>query len=456
MREILLLIATVWLSIVSAAKPQFGLLAYIWFSLMRPDYIAFSLGHYNYSFMLASGMMLGGLREVAHCKKGWLTNPISWMVVLLQIPILFSTQTAILPKHSMDIYTNLLKMFVAVLWIPVLTYTVPQMRLVFLVTSVSLGAHAVWQSLGGIITGGRAITFGIGGFMSDNNTFAAGLVMVFPFCWYSRYLVKQYWMKAILAVMCVACLFTIMLTHSRGAAVAALVVLVMLLIHSKRRTLVFAFLVVAAVPGLYMVRDTYFDRLGTINRYEEDNSAMSRIVHNKLALQIWATHPITGIGIGPENYFAASTPYLEEMSETGRERLVVHNSYLQMLVHCGVVAGLIYLCLFVSAAFMMWRSGRRLAVTHPGLEYYPRAIELSIIGYLVASLTQPRATFDFAYTVVMFAAAWYAIEKQLPLQSPTPAPVQDMAPPPPLVTVPVEESFSGTTRLLGRHEQRRR
>lgn len=455
MREILLLIATSGLSVAAAAKPQFGLLAYIWFSLMRPDYIAFSLGRYNYSFMLATGMMLGGLREFAQFKRAWLTNPISWLVVLLQIPILISTQTAILPSYSLDIYTTLFKMFVAVLWIPVLTYKVEQMRLLFLVTAVSLGAHAVWQSLGGIITGGRAIRFGIGGFMSDNNTFAAGLVMVFPFCWYSRYLVRQYWMKALLAVMCAACLFTIMLTHSRGAAVAAVVVLLMLLIHSKRRLLVLVFLLVAGVPGLYMVRDTYFDRLGTIQNYEEDNSAMSRIVHNKLALQIWAEHPVTGIGIGLENYFVASTPYLRDIGENNRVGLVVHNSYLQMLVHCGLPAALIHLCLFVGATLMMWRSSRRLAVTHPGLEYYPRAIELSIVGYLIASLTQPRATFDFAYAVVMYAAAWYAIEKQLPPQTPTPVPVQYTAPPPP-VAVPVEESFAGTTRMLGRHEQRRR
>ena len=455
MREFLLLAITVCLSFAAIAKPQFGVMAYIWFSLMRPDVIAFSQGLYPYSLMLAIGMIVGSWREVGQFRTAWFANPISWMMLLLQIPILISTQTSISPSYSLDMYFPFLKMSIAVLWIPVLVYTVAQMRILFLVTALSLGAHAIWQSLGGILGGGRAIQHGIGGFMSDNNTFAAGLVMVFPFCWYARYLVQQVWLKMALTAMSVACLFVIMLTHSRGAALAAVAVLIMLLIHSKRRMLVFVFLLFASLPGLYLVRETYFDRLGTIENYEDDHSAMSRIVHNKVAVQVWLAHPLTGVGIGEENYFTASTPYLESMGAEDIIGLVVHNSYLQMLVHAGIFAALIHLFLFVGVTWMMWRSSRRLAVSHPGLEYYPRAIELSIIGYLVASLTQPRATFDFAYTVAMYAAAWYVIEKRLPAPSlaSAPAPAQNIAPQPP-APVPVEASHAGHTRMLGRLGQR--
>ncbi len=458
MREMLLLGIVLCLSLAAVAKPQFGMMAYIWFSLMRPDYIAYSTGRFSYSLMLALGMIAGSWREANRFQAAWFTNPLSWMMLLLNVPILISTQTALFPGYSLDIYFTFLKMAIAVLWIPVLVHTVAQMRLLFLVTACSLGAHAVWQSLGGIVTGGHAIRHGIGGFMSDNNTFAVGLVMVAPFCWYSRYLVEQPWLKMLLAAMFGACLFAIMLTHSRGAALAAVAILIMLLIHTKRRTLVLLLLLVIALPGLYLVRNTYFDRLSTIDNYEEDNSAMSRIIHNKVALQVWLTSPLTGIGIGEENYFSASAPYLSAVDADSLIGLVVHNSFLQMLVHSGIVALVLYVFMFVSVVWMMWRSSRRLARTHPELIYFPRAIELSVIGYLVASLTQPRATFDFAYTVVMYAAAWYVIEKRLSVDTSAPMVAQIIAPPPPPppAAVSVEAARTQASRLLGRHEQRSR
>lgn len=461
MRELLLLCIVGVLSIAAVAKPQFGVMAYIWFSLMRPDYIAFSTGQYSYSMMLAIGMILGSWREIGKARAAWFTNPFSWLLVLLQIPILLSTQTSLLPGYSLDKYLPFLKMTIAVLWLPVLIHNVTQMRLLFLVTAVSLGAHAFWQSLGGIVTGGRAIQHGIGGFMSENNTFAVGLIMVFPFCWYARYLVEQKWLKMVMTGASVSTLFAVMLTHSRGAAVAAVAVLLVLLIHSKRRTLVFLFLLAASVPGLYLVRETYFARLGTIENYTEDGSAMSRLVLNKVALQVWLEHPLTGVGIGEENFFQASVPFLKGVDSENLIGLVVHNSFLQILVHCGIGALLLYLLLFCGVVWAMWRSSRRLAVTHPGLEYYPRAIELSAIAYLVASLTQPRATFDFAYTVAMYAAAWYAIEKRLTAQdvpAPLPAftvPPSPVPPAPPTPPAPVEAARP-RTRLLGRQQQRSR
>ena len=117
---------------------------------------------------------------------------------------------------------------------------------------------------------------------------------------------------------------------------------------------------------------------------------------------------------------------------------------------------MLFLGLLVGAAWMMWRSSRRLARSHPGLEYYPRAIELSIIGFLVAGLTQPRATFDLIYLVAMYAAAWHSVEKHLP--SPTPAlphSPKDSSPTP-STPPPLEQAYAGTTRLLGRRAQRSR
>lgn len=421
MRGAVLLILVLIAAIIGLLRPKVALLCYLAFGLLRPDYIAFSMGQHSYSMILAVSVLVGSWRLLfRHSLRAWLLNPICWILVLLQIPIMLSTFVAIYPEASREMYVSFLKACVMALWIPLIITTLSEMKQVLLVTVLSLGAHGFWQAFGGIVRGGAPIRHGIGGFMSENNTFAIGLVMLLPLCWACWSLAPQKWMKMGLLGVGFCCSLSILLTHSRGAAIAFAVTLVCLLLISKRKSkglLLAAFIV---SPALYIVKDTYFDRLKTVQNYEEDNSSMSRIVQMRAAWALSLANPLLGVGFGDENYFAASDAVIPD-EDFRSKRLIVHNSFLQILVHCGFVALFLFLFLLGYCMARMIRSSHRLKLSHPELCCIPQALTLSLLAYIIASLAHPRMTFDFMYEIAMFCAAWLWIERDLLLADLVPA-----------------------------------
>ena len=406
--------------------PQIGIYAYIWFGLFRPDYVAFAAGKYAYSEWLALTLMIGSLRCLPNAPRAWFLNPITLTMLMLEVPIAISTYIAPIPAYTAASYNLFVRMSLVLLFIPLVISTLEDFKRLYVVTAVSLGTWGLWHGATGVLHGGLRINNGIGGFMDENNTFACGLTMVIPFCWYTRLLVKSKPLKFLLQAMTWGSVACTVLTFSRGAAIALVFILLMLVMQSKRKVLVLVgILVIGVGPALYLVHDKYLGRMSTIATYEQDTSAMSRIVVMKAAIDVWRTHPYFGVGMGTESFLAAARPFVEG---TLGEGFVAHNSYLQMLAQCGIFAFLVYLFMLISVLWRAVRSARRLRKTNPEFVPYPRAIQLSMIAYMICSFTQPRYSFDFLYMIVMYAATWYNLEKNLPQPIAAPDPRTAAAP----------------------------
>jgi len=394
--------------------PQIGIYGYIWFGLFRPDFVAFIPGRYNFGEWLAVPLMIGSIRFIPNAGPAWFLNPITLTFLLLEIPIAISSSMANAAIYTEYPYGLFLRMSLVLVLIPLVITTFTDFKRLYIVTAISLGTWGLWHVATGVLHGGLRIYNGIGGFMGENNTFACGLTMVIPFCWYSRQLVESKPMKLLLQAMTWGSVATTILTFSRGAAVALVFILMMMVLQSKRK--VFALISIVLIglgPATYLVREKYFDRLSTIGAYEQDASAMSRIATMKAAIEVWKTRPYFGVGMGTENFVLAAKPFV---AGTAGQGFVVHNSYLEMLAQCGIFAFLLYVYMLCSVLWLAWRSSRRLEKTNPELLPYPRAIQLSMIAYLICSFTQPRFTFDFVYMIVMYAAVWYNLEKTFPQQ----------------------------------------
>jgi putative inorganic carbon (hco3(-)) transporter len=412
MRLILLLLVVVMIAFAALFKPRVGLFGYIWFALMRPDVIAWSRGDFAFSMYLAIALLVGSSAQyLLKALETWFQNPFCRLLILLQVPILISYFGAVHPQYASAPYNQLIRMVVISLWIPVLIQTIDDMRVLFLVTAVALGSWGFWNALMSVLRGGVYISEGIGGMMPENNTMAIGLAMVLPICWYGRLNLplKWQWMYFPLVAMTFGCIGTIILTLSRAASLALGVVLGLIAMRSKHRVIVLLVLlaVSAAVTGL--IFDRYTARMNTLRDIEGEASANSRIVQIKAAWGMWKDHPWFGIGQGDMTYIELSQRYLG--GERGHN--IVHNSYMQMLVHCGVFAFLIYTGMFVYALMWTARSAKRLRKTHPDLAAYPYALQISLVAFMLTSLAHPRAFFDFSYMVLMYVAAWYGIEQRL-------------------------------------------
>jgi probable O-glycosylation ligase (exosortase A-associated) len=425
MRGIIVLFVCAAISVVGIALPRIALFGWIWFALMRPDFVSYTPGRHAYSLWMATALMVGSARYLGNFGPAWVRNPYSRLLILMLVPLFISSLLAPLPDDASEAYGVFLRVALASLTIPLLITDLPNFKLLYLVTGMSLGIHGLWRGTFGLLQGGFRMQAGIGGFMTENNTFGCGLVMVLPFIWCARSVVEQKWLRMFLMWMTIGTISTIIWTFSRGAALGLGALLILFAVYSRRKLAFLLLAVIGIGPILYLVRDQYLSRMETIVDARGDSSILSRWELMRVAPQVWAERPWFGVGLGERNFFVYSNRFLP--TELGRN-LVVHNSYLQILAHGGIFAFVIFMYMLFGTLWRASRSASLMKRRYPELEPYPRAIQASLIGFAVCSLTQPRAMFDLFYMVVAIAGAWHTISNNLPAQAGSAVPVASRMP----------------------------
>src|SRR5262249_9159458 len=186
-----------------------------------------------------------------------------------------------------------------------------------------------------------------------------------PLAWYARDLVKRKLWKLMFLVMVVATLPAIVMTFSRGAALSLAAVMVLMSFRAKRKTgmiLLFAFVVGGAV---YMVRESYINRLSTVKVNPTESSAALRGLYMKVAFRMWTDHPLFGVGFGTLNEMELMNHYTEISAIHGAQ--VIHNTWMQMLCDSGIFAYLLYVITLLGTVLWLQTSIRRMNKEHPSL-----------------------------------------------------------------------------------------
>lgn len=415
MRAILLSALVALLAMAGLAQPRIGLLAYLWFALMRPDLLAWA-GNNRYSLILAVAVLFASVREFPSFFRIF-KNPFSLLFLLFQVPVLLSVLLSTNWDWCWPSYTLFLQISLIALLIPVLIRDTDSMIWLVLILGLSVGLLGVKFGLWGLLHGGIRISGGPGGLISENNTFAIGLVMALPLCWFSRGLLPYRWLNVLLALTCFFSAATVVMTFSRGGILALAVVLAYISFRSKHSIVTFFLLAALLVmPAFLLVGDQLTGRLATLRNPTEDGSARSRLELNKAALRMVPRYWLTGVGFGGVAFGKLSASYLppDFQEDQVEHALVAHNNWLQMLVDSGVFAFLLYCALFFGSLFWLGRSGKRLASSSPGLERIAWALQGSLVGFAVGSTFASRTFYDLIYFVLMATAAWYCITASLP------------------------------------------
>jgi probable O-glycosylation ligase (exosortase A-associated) len=414
-REALLVIIVFILCVAALFKPRVGVFSYVWFALMRPDILSWSEGK-PFSFVLAIAALIGCIRVLPDFTR-IIRAPIAIGILLLLVPIGLSAICAVDPNltnYPMREYGTIILM---ALLIPVVVHDVSDLKTLLLIMAASIGFIGFKYGLWGVLVGGTRFDHGVGGMMSDNNTMATGLAMGVALCWYVSRLFDSRWIKAAALLLMAGSIAAIVMTHSRGGSLATAAILLLISFRSKRRVLTLALLALFALPAIYLVKDTYFDRMATLKDVHSESSEEARLILAKAALRMWHDYPFLGVGFGSTNEQALVVRYLEPDQERWAGS-VIHDTYLQMLVDSGSFAFLIYVGLLLGTIAWLFFSARRMRETHPGLELYPWSIQTGLIAFAAGSVSLSQVRFDFLYMLFTTGAAWYLIERSLPLDAP--------------------------------------
>ncbi|MDI6735725.1 MAG: O-antigen ligase family protein [bacterium] len=234
-------------------------------------------------------------------------------------------------------------------------------------------------------TGMSRVELGGGTQLGGSNELAGMLIMILPFFFYKIFSHKIL-EKSMALSFFFSTLFCIILTGSRGGTLGLLVVLILFCIRTQQRLKSLTILGIIVILCIIFTPATYWERMSTINEYQADGSAMSRIELWKFALNIWKSHPFEGIG--QENFRLISPG-----------RLVVHNTYLTLLVEGGLQALFFYLL----AIFLSFRDIRFIIRHSPqefeGLHIHNLASSLGIglSGFLVSALFGSKVALEPLY-----------------------------------------------------------
>ncbi len=422
------------LALVALFRPKIGLFGYIWFAVLRPDFLAWAPHEYPLSFILAVATLIGVAIHVPGRVVYVFSSPITRLILLLQAPVMLSCVLAVNPALTWMPLSLYWRMLVMALIVVMLVETKKDLMVLAIVIGGSLGALAAKMGLAGLLAGGVQYAAGYGGMLSDNNTYALALAMGVPICWYLKDAVKPVWMKAGFVMIAILSVPGVLMTYSRGATISLGVGVMLIAVRSKQKAAVGLLTLVMAMGLLAFLGPSFSERLATVSNPTEEASANARIIMAKAGLKLAADYPLFGVGFGGLNQQMVIGRYISP--DVSIEKLFIHNTYLQMLADSGIFAMILYIALLATALWMLQMSYWRVK-KYPEFAPYPLMLQTSLIVFSIDALVLSRVSFDITYILLAMSAAWLRLEPfYLRSEAPAMGPARNVEP----AVVPLSEA----------------
>jgi probable O-glycosylation ligase (exosortase A-associated) len=278
----------------------------------------------------------------------------------------------------------------------------------------SLGFYAFKGGIFILRTGGQNRVFGPpGSFIEENNALALALIMTLPLMWYLYIELNERWKKnAMLFVMAMTGM-AILGSHSRGAALAGGCMLLFLIFKSKHKLAAGVVLVLFVSVGLSLMPQKWFDRMGTVTTYQEDNSAMGRLTAWEFATQLAIKKP-TGGGFGAlveQNYRRYSPEISRRIDERDGRFQGAHSIYFRVLGEHGFLGLVLFLALGAST-YRRARNVQRAVLNRRDLAWAGNLctmLQVSLVGYAVGGAFLGLSYFDLYYHLIALTIIVHSI-----------------------------------------------
>jgi probable O-glycosylation ligase (exosortase A-associated) len=186
-------------------------------------------------------------------------------------------------------------------------------------------------------------------------------------------------------------------THSRGALIGLAAMLLFLLLKSRKRLIFVPVMALTVYLSLQIMPRQWFERMETIQSYEQDASAGGRINAWWFAFNLAKDRPLVGGGFETfrASAFKIYAPDPEDVHDA-------HSIYFEVLGEHGFV-GFVF---FTALGLSVWRSCtflRKTTITDPEIAMYgdlARMTQVSLVGYAAAGAFLGLAYFDLYYNLV--------------------------------------------------------
>lgn len=390
MRDIAVLIFIAACILAALRHPWWGVLSLAVFSYLNPHAFAWGFVRTLPAFQIL--FLVVAFRTLS--TKDRQPLPKDWRIpafILLWLYFLFTTTQAYYPALAWERFWMVTKIYLPFFFTLVLINTREKLYYLIITIAASIGILAVKGGIFSVLSGFSNRVYGPPATQFyENNAFAVAVLISIPLLllWYRETTNKLIKYGIIAAIP--LCFASSLSSWSRGALLAMGVLTLILIWHSKRKYLIIPIILIAGYFAPQYLPEEWFGRMHTIDTYQEDASAMSRIEAWRDGWYHTLKHPFTGSGFEGWRHV------------TMRDW---HSSYVEMFSEHGFVAFGIWMSLIIGTLLSLTRLPRQ-TYGIPGMEWvknYCHMLRASLIAYMVGTAFLGLSYWDILYHLIFIS-----------------------------------------------------
>jgi probable O-glycosylation ligase (exosortase A-associated) len=388
--------------------PAVGAYLWAWLSMMNPHKLTYGFA-YNLPFAQLTAVTTLLVLPFSKQRKPFPLNAVSAVQLVL---LCWMSFTALFALNTPDV---VLERWIFVMKIQVMLFATlmlvrgrQQIETLVWIVTLSIGFYGVKGGVWTVLTGGGGRVWGPpGGMIEGNNELAVALVMLMPFMAYLYRVSTRRIVRIGLGFSLATTAFAVLGTQSRGALLALVAMSAILGLKSRYKIRATFALAAALAIVITFMPDSWVSRMETMQTYEEEGSAMSRLYTWTTLWNAAQDRPILGTGFRADSIeiFERYAPTEPKWAMFKGAVWVAHSIYFQMLGEQGFVGLAIFLILFGLA----WiRAGTLAKITKDDPEFgswvplLMPMVQVSLAGYLVGGAFLSLAYFDLPYYIIAY------------------------------------------------------
>lgn len=254
----------------------------------------------------------------------------------------------------------------------------------------------------------------LAGPIGEKNRYAQIMLMLVPLALFQAWSERRRVLRLAAFGITILTSAAVILTFSRGAAVGfGLVIAIMVVLRYIKPIQLFLVLLLAA--GLLVAVPSYAERLTSLQAITDavtgntsgtvaDNSILSRATENIAALNVFADHPL--IGVGPGQFSTYYRQYADQVGLLSKAAdREAHNLYLGTAAETGILGlGCFLMVLFVTL-WELARARRRWIGRRDDLANMATAFSLSVVTYMTTGIFLHLSYERYFWLVMALAGA---------------------------------------------------
>jgi len=391
MRDLIVLVFLVGCVVAALRRPWIGVLALAIFSYMNPHTYAWGFMRF---YVPAYQILFLVVLIAFFTTKDKQPLPKDWRIpafFILWFYFLLTTLNALVPEYAWAKLLEVSKIYAP--FILTLTLINSREKLYYLIITIaaSIGLIATKGGIWAILTGfGNRVYGPEGTQFFENNAFAVATVMTIPLLvfWFRE--TKNKWLKYALMAAVPLSMAAALSSWSRGGLLTLAVTTLVLLWHSKHKILIVPLLLVGIYVAMGQLPEQWFARMDTIETYEEDASAQSRLTVWRDGFNYALAHPFLGAGF--DGWILVT-------------RADWHSSYIEIMAEHGFIAFGLWASLLFGTLLSLTRLPR-ITGGIPEMAWvanYCYMLRASIIAYAAGTVFLGLSYWDIFYHLVFIS-----------------------------------------------------